>query len=391
VAQQALAVLSALGMAQSGGASSGGKRGGGGGGGGKSAADKAEEERRKAIEADYEIIAHKRHMNEISFEEEMDLLDALAKKHKFNAEERMEWEEKVYDLKQDIRDRDAEMVDRLGEGLTEALERRYEAMRTAEMQRLEDSRSSWEKWRDDSVRAIEEQIEALDRLADSEDREAKDAEELRKIEKLRQEILYEQDDFNREKLTRQLENAEKSREERLRRLQLQDEKAALEKEIGLIEEKAESQFAALDAEEKRIEAYYEERLKGASIQAEAERLLLSTEQDELLRLLYQYVPEYDALGQTMGERLPDGFMSRVQDVTDWFESFNGQLAGMQQVLAQDTLAATEGFYRARDGREADRSGVVVNQNVSFHEPVESPAQVARRMADVNDALGQLLA
>jgi hypothetical protein len=35
--------------------------------------------------------------------------------------------------------------------------------------------------------------------------------------------------------------------------------------------------------------------------------------------------------------------------------------------------------------------VVVNQNVSFHEPVESPAQVARRMADVNDALGQLLA
>ena len=111
----------------------------------------------------------------------------------------------------------------------------------------------------------------------------------------------------------------------------------------------------------------------------------------MLRLLYQYVPEYDALGQTMGERLLEGFMSRVQDVTDWFESFNGQLAGMQQVLAQDTLAATEGFYGVQHSRETDRGGVVVNQNVSFHEPVESPAQVARRMADVNDALGQLLA
>jgi hypothetical protein len=33
----------------------------------------------------------------------------------------------------------------------------------------------------------------------------------------------------------------------------------------------------------------------------------------------------------------------------------------------------------------------VNQNVTFNEPVESPAQVARRMEDVNDALGRLLA
>ncbi|MBP3541505.1 MAG: hypothetical protein J6K72_06795 [Clostridia bacterium] len=391
VAQQALAVLSALGVAQSGGASSGGKRGGGGGGGGKSAADKAEEERRKAIEADYEIIAHKRHMNEISFEEEIKMLDALAKKHQLNAEERMEWEEKVYDLKQDILERDAEAVDRLSDGVSEALERRYDAMRTAEMQRLEESRSAWEKWRDDSVRAIEEQIDALDRLAETEDREAKDAEELRKIEKLRQEILYEQDDFNREKLTRQLENAEKSREERLRRLQLEDEKAALEKEIGLIEEKAEKQFAALDEEEKRIEAYYEERLKAANIQAEAERLILATEQDQLLKLLYQYVPEYNALGQTLGEKLLDGFMSRVGNITAWFEDFGAQLAGMQESLAQNALSAADGFYSGRESLTAGQSGVVVNQSVNFNEPVESPAQVARRMSDVNDALGQLLA
>ena len=40
-----------------------------------------------------------------------------------------------------------------------------------------------------------DQIAALDQLATAQDREKQDAEELRKIEKLRQQIAYEQDDY----------------------------------------------------------------------------------------------------------------------------------------------------------------------------------------------------
>ena len=48
-------------------------------------------------------------------------------------------------------------------------------------------------------------------------------------------------------------------------------------------------------------------MKDAALQAEAEKLILTQSQDELLSLISSYAPEYDALGQTLGEKLLDGF------------------------------------------------------------------------------------
>ena len=44
----------------------------------------------------------------------------------------MDWEENVYDLQQEIRERDAESLDNLSDGVLTALENRYEAMLEAE-------------------------------------------------------------------------------------------------------------------------------------------------------------------------------------------------------------------------------------------------------------------
>ena len=236
--------------------------GGGGGGGGRGdsddeydaeeAARKAEEARKAALKADYDRIEHQRHMREITLEEELALIEKIRTAHQLNAEEIMEWEEKIYDLKQEIRERDADSIDTLADGVAEALENRYEAMLDAETERLDASREAWEQWRDDSVRAIEEQIDALEKLADTEDNEAKDAEELRKIEKLRREVAYEQDEYNRAKLQQQLDDAIASREERLRKLALQEQKEALRDERERIETKADDQIAALDKEQEAV-------------------------------------------------------------------------------------------------------------------------------------------
>ena len=138
-AQAALSVLGALGVASAGTAQTTARRSGGGGGGRRSAAEdeaeaarraaeEAERRRREAIEADYRAIEHRRHMNEITYEEELELLEQLRRKHRLNAEEIMEWEEKVYDLRQEIRERDADSLDSLSDGVLTALENRYEAM-----------------------------------------------------------------------------------------------------------------------------------------------------------------------------------------------------------------------------------------------------------------------
>ena len=393
VAQTALALLNALGL----GGGTGKSGGGGGGGGGNKAEEaekKAEEARKKALQADYDRIEHRRHLNEISLEEELAGLEEIRRKHQMTAEEIMAWEEKVYDLKKEIRERDADSIDQLADGVVSALEKRYEAMRDAEIERLDKSREAWEQWRDDSVAAIEDQIAALDKLADTEDEEKKSAEELRKIEKLRREVEYEQDAYNRQKLQQQLDEAVASREERLRKLELKQQKEALQEEIEKIRDQASEKIKELDGEQDAIEKAYEERLKAASLQAEAEKLLMTKSQDEIMDLLYEYVPEYDALGKSMGEKLLEGFQSKVVSIADWFRSFNDQLARMQEELAGSMNAATDRFYESRRdtaGQSGAGGAPVVQQTVNFYEPVESPGQVARRMEDVNDQLGWMMA
>ena len=394
VAQTALALLNALGL----GGGTGKSGGGGGGGGGGSKADdaekKAEEARKKALQADYDRIEHRRHLNEISLEEELAGLEEIRRKHQMTAEEIMDWEEKVYDLKKEIRERDADSIDQLADGVVSALEKRYEAMRDVEIERLDKSREAWEQWRDDSVQAIEDQIAALDKLADTEDEEKKSAEELRKIEKLRREVEYEQDEYNRQKLQQQLDEAVASREERLRKLELKQQKEALQEEIEKIRDQASEKIKELDGEQDAIEKAYEERLKAASLQAEAEKLLMTKSQDEIMNLLYEYVPEYDALGKSMGEKLLEGFQSKVGSIADWFRGFNDQLARMQEELAGSLNAATDRFYESRRetaGQSGAGGAPVVQQTVNFYEPVESPSQVARRMENVNDQLGMMMA
>ena len=396
-----LALMGRAGISAGGG---GGSRGGGGGGGRSSreddeaeaarrAAEEAERRRREALEADYRLIEHRRHMNEITFEEELAQLEALRGKHQMNAEEIMDWEEKVYDLQQEIRERDAESLDQLSDSVIDALENRYQAMLDGEIDRLEQSREAWQTWRDDSVRAVEDQIAALDRLATAQDREKQDAVELRKIEKLRQQIAYEQDDYNRAKLQQQLDQALESREERLARLELEDQKEALRAQIDQIEQAAESGLAALDREQEAIEAAYADRMEEAALRAEAEKLILSQSQDELLSLLEQYAPDYDALGQTLGEKLLDGFTRGAGDVAAWFEDFSARLAGAQAQMAALAQSAADTFYdgrRTAQAAQAAAPAVTVNQTVEFNQPVETPAQVARRMEEVNEALAMML-
>lgn len=393
-----LSLMGQAGISASGG---GGSRGGGGGGGGsrvddeaeaaRRAAEEAERRRKEAIEADYRAIEHRRHMNEITFEEELAQLEALRQKHQLNAEEIMDWEEKVYDLQQEIRERDAESLDQLSDSVIDALENRYQAMLDVELDRLEASREAWQTWRDDSVRAVEDQIAALDRLATAQDREKQDAEELRKIEKLRQQIAYEQDDYNRAKLQQQLDQAMESREERLARLALEDQKEALRAQIEEIEQAADSQLSALDREQEAVEAAYEERMQEAALRAEAEKLILGQSQDELLSLLEQYAPDYDALGQTLGEKLLDGFARGAGDVAAWFEDFHARLAQAQAGMAALAQSAADTFYQEREAAQTQAAApVTVNQTVEFNQPVETPSQVARRMEEVNEALARML-
>ena len=134
-------------------------------------------------------------------------------------------------------------------------------------------------------------------------------------------------------------------------------------------------------------------MKDAALQAEAEKLILTQSQDELLSLISSYAPEYDALGQTLGEKLLDGFKEKVGEIAQWFDAFNARMLEVQQQMAQTAQSAADTFYDGRQTAQAAQSAapaVTVNQTVEFNQPVETPAQVARRMEEVNEALALML-
>lgn len=388
-AMAALGWLAALGVETSGQSATRSYRSAGGGSARREAEDAAraaEQARKDALGWDYQLIEHKRHMNEITLEEELALLEAIRRNHRMTAEEIMDWEERVYDVRQDIRRRDEQNLDTLSDGVLTALENRYQAQLDQELDRLDQSRAAWETWRDETVAAIEAQIAALEKLSDAENREAQDAEELRKIAKLEQEIAFEQDAYNRMQLQQQLAQAVAEREQRLRRQALEDEKEALREQITQAQDKAQAGLDALDEEQTRIERAYEERLQAAALQAEAERVIMTQSQEEILQLLTEYAPAYNATGQTLGEKLAEGFQNAVGSIEAWFSTFNERLQAAQESLAQSALDAADAFSQSRSAQST-----VIHQTVNFNQPVETPSQAARRVAQANEALADELA
>lgn len=393
IAAGLLALLSALGVVS--GETSAPKPSGGGGGKKDDEEDakrKAEQARKDAIEADYRAIEHRRTMNEISFEEELAQLEELRRKHRLNAEEMMDWEEKVHEVQQEIRDRDTDSVDTLTEGIISALQNRYESMRDAELARLDESRKAWEDWKDSNVASIQAQIDALDDLTESEDRETQKAEKLRKVASLKEQLTYEQDAYNRAKLQQQLDAAQKAYDDLVTKYDRADQKKALQDQITAVENQADSELDAIDQQEDAINAAYDERLKAASLQAEAEKVLMSNTQQQIIDLIAAYAPDYNATGQNLGEQLYQGFLGRVGNIANWFASFNASIDQLQDAAASAVTSATGSFYAEHNGQtQTAAPPTVVYQTVNYNQPAETPSQTARRLAEANEALAQEIA
>ncbi len=371
-----------------------GSGGGGGGGGGGSSkntpvATVTESPYDKAIAS----LEHLKALDKETLEQELAYLQEInqnATRYKLTTEERLDLEERIYDVQKAIAARDAEDLDTLANGVVDALGARYEAMRDTELAALDESRSAWETWRDSNVAAIQAQIDAIDALTEAEDREATDAEKQRKIASLQQQLEYEQDAYNRAKLQQQLTAAQDSYASWLAQNEREDQKAALEAQIEAINQRADAELSALDQRQEEIEAVYEARLQTAALEAEAEKELASSSQQEIIDLIAAYAPDYNATGETLGEQLYEGFKSKVGDIAAYVENLNALIQTAQDDLAAQVQAAADSFYQqASEGAAASAlaaSGVTINQTNQFYTPVETPSQTAWKIRQANEDL-----
>jgi len=329
-------------------------------------------------------------LSRTTYEQELEYLQAIQenmKQYGLRTEDALDLEERLLDVQAQIAARDAASLDTMLDGVITALENRYESMRDAELSALEESRAAWETWQESSADAIQSQIDALDALTEAEDRASEEEGYVRKIEKLKQALAYEQDDFNRAQLTGQLDTAQEEYEAWQSQTARADEKAALEAQLDAVNERTQAELAALDTQAEAVNAAYDERLQAATLEAEAEKQLMTGTQDELLALIAAYAPDYNAAGQTLGEQLLQGFTDKVGSVEGWTDTLNGMIAAVQQTLNTAMQEAADSFYT---DHAAAAAGITITQQNTFNTPVESPADTAYRIRQANEALAAQL-
>ena len=376
----------------------------GGGGGGRSSRSDAEDAARAAEEAareaeraqeeayrsEIERIEHRRHMGQITAQEEIAELARVKREYAKTAEQIMDIDERIHDARQALREQEAGKLTTLGDALVTALEGRYEEQRRIEQQRITESIAAWQTWSDETCAAIQKQLDALDAQEQAEDRQKTREENLRKIASLEQAILYENDEYNRAQLQKQLALAQAAWEKVQADWARADERDALTGQMQAIRDQADEQIRKLEEESARIDSVYDELVKGQSLAAEAQKLLMESTQDDLLSLLSTYAPEYEATGRTLGEKLYEGFAAAFGDISAWFDGLDAQFEQLVARTQEAAFAGAGAIKAAGDDRAQVGAAPVIQQTVNFNQPVESAADVTRRMQQVSEELAGMI-
>ena len=332
--------------------------------------------------------------NEISTQEQIEQLERVAQTHAQTAEQREKTEDKLYQAQQALRKEEEASINRLNSGLLTALRGRYEEQRDAEVERLNESKQAWKDWSDVSCEAIQAQIDALDEQAEAEDREKTDAENVRAINKAQQALVYETDEYNRKQLEKQIAELEEKRAEQLKKWEVSDRKEALREEMENAKERAKAEQEAIQSEIDRVKELYAERLEAASLQAEAEQLLMKGNQEAILKLIESYAPDYEATGKTLGERLFEGIRNGMGgDITEWMQDTNAIAEQMRKRFIEQMQSLANGFNIgnvANEVEQPERKNINITQNINISNREDSPYEISRQVNRMGQKLADML-
>lgn len=315
---------------------------------------------------------------------------------------------------------------------------------------FEEESNQLDKWKETSIRNIEEvanakikslqaQIDALDEQTKADERAEADKEELAKIQRIKDKIEFEHNEFNKAELQKELNNVIAERNKRLHQQEIEDKKEALSKQIDVIAEDTENQKQSIEDVysvrkedlEKRIKdseeyfarqkelieknrkdqqeavektytfqkgiiekqqadwkAFYDKKLQDATLQAEAEKLVMDNNQKEIVELLHTYEPEYLAAGQSLGEKLVEGFAPKIQAIKDMIASINAEISAARSNAISAMAAASQASSAISAASSSNSKGttnnsttnsVVNNNSITFNSPISlTPSEVLRK-------------
>ncbi|MFU1798212.1 phage tail tape measure protein [Paenibacillus azoreducens] len=369
------------------------------------------------------------------------------------------------DYAEQVRKQQIDSINNMARSIQDALKAKYSSEKQAAEEALKESQNTNEKWKNNEldaiksvynarveaaqkaadaeverinavynarIDAIQRELDALDQAEKQRSRAELDAEDEKKISRLKDKIEYEHDEYNKKQLQEELNKVTADMNERHRQEQLQDKKDALKAEQQVLKDRLAQETQAVkdqlaqkkeimqqeyEAQQANINAiytaqktsldqqlldkqnHYSKLLEAKNLQAEAEKMIINQQQQDILVLLNEFGDGYKDAGTTLGQHLVDGFKPKVDEISrmiaDVIAQINAASAAALQMKAQAAAAAPPpsvketmaGSGSGSKGKVFETTGIIV-QN-TFNTPVTSPSDVSRATTKAAQQLARL--
>ncbi|WCJ71964.1 phage tail tape measure protein [Clostridium botulinum] len=302
--------------------------------------------------------------------------------------------QKIIDAQKEADKKVSDSINNMVDRIKSALKQRYEDELKAQEDHINNELKNLDRWKDESIKRIESfydaKIEAIDKQLTEEDKVDKNAEELKKINQLETALEYEHNEFNKIEIQKELNNLLKEREKRIHKEQLEEQKEQLQKEkeneLKNINSIYESNKKSLEKQLEDYRSFCVKKTQDAVLQAEAERIIMDNNQKEIIELLHSYEEAYQQAGQSLGEKLVEGFKPKIEELKDMIasiqESFEvARNSALNSMAAQSSAINSIKQYSSNvSSTSIDNSRSVVNHNsFTFNSPRElSPSEMMRK-------------
>lgn len=347
----------------------------------------------KALQEAYKGIENKKSLGKMNSQQELRQLEQIRQRYKMTAEERMELEIKIYNLKKSLKDDEISSINTLADAVTEALKQKYEEQRKLEEDRINESIESWQNWEDKTVSAIQGEIDALDELAKKQDSENKRQEYENKRQQTELQLAYEKDDYNRTQLQKELARLDKEEAERLAEEQREAKKKALEGRIEAVKGQSQATQERLNKELDKLGEKYEKLTDSFSLKAQAQKFIADSTQKQIISLIKSYASDYEIAGNTIGDALYNGIKAKMDNISAYVDGVFGKIEAYQRQMANTANASADRFWASQNSaqsakKKSSQKAVTVKQTVNFNQPIESPVETRRQLDRTNQALAK---
>lgn len=257
-------------------------------------------------------------------------------------------------------DKNQDALNRLGDAIVQALKKQYDEMESAQTKSLNrqieaEKKASEEKIKiydqeyaekmkllDEEtyrqVKAIQDQIDAIDEQTEAEEKALKEQEYQAKLAELKKQLAAAETAEERRRIQQSIDDTIADYERKKLLEQRNEQKNALKAQIDAIKENAEKKKEqlkqeledqkshekerletvqkGLDEELEKVKQHYESLKTEEALKAEARKLMLEENQDEIVRLLNKYNPKWQDAGQGFAESFAKGLNSEKQSIHD---------------------------------------------------------------------------